>query len=253
MLRTLIFRYSNATSSKEEWLRAQTFEFYANKIQTVHIFSPRLNHLCWRKSFVCRFQKRKKKKAVFCGAHNAGIHLSKKKKKSPTLLSDSGSCVWRLQLVRVAVRESQPLDALLDALGQVRTLLLIAWQGEAIVVAAPAAVQHGVWVGLQVWPLVVGERHGEERLRVAHKLVDVSLASHLLGGCGRRGVNNVCTRRIVETRQEWNRSNRVCSFAGKAAVKYLLFEKDCKSWSLINKCSTFWLVGWREIHLKTVS
>lgn len=34
-------------------------------------------------------------------------------------------------------------------------------------------------VRLQHRPLVVGERHGEERLGVAHKLVDVSLARHL--------------------------------------------------------------------------
>lgn len=82
-------------------------------------------------------------------------------------------------LVWVAVGESQSLDALLPAFSQVRTLLLIAGQGEAVLLAGG---RDGVRVGLQTRPLVVWESHGEERLGVAHKLVDVPFPSHLKDG-----------------------------------------------------------------------
>lgn len=79
-------------------------------------------------------------------------------------------------LVRVAVGESQSPDALLHPFGEVRTLLLVAGQQEAVVLAGG---QDGVRVGFQARPLVVWEGHGKERLGVAHELVDVPLTGHL--------------------------------------------------------------------------
>lgn len=93
-------------------------------------------------------------------------------------------CVCVCGLVRVAVGESQSLDALLHPFSEVRALLLVAGQQEAVVLAGG---QDGVRVGFQARPLVVWEGHGKERLGVAHELVDVPLACHL--GANRRQKN----------------------------------------------------------------
>lgn len=79
-------------------------------------------------------------------------------------------------LVRVTVGESQSPDALLHPFGEVWALLLVAGQQEAVVLAGG---QDGVRVGFQTRPLVVWEGHGEERLGVAHELVDIPLTGHL--------------------------------------------------------------------------
>lgn len=86
------------------------------------------------------------------------------------------ACVCVCGLVRVAVGESQSLEALLHPFGEVRAILLVAGQQEAVVLAGG---QDGVWVSFQARPLVVWEGHGEERLGVAHELVDVPLTGHL--------------------------------------------------------------------------
>lgn len=91
-------------------------------------------------------------------------------------------------LVWVAVGESQPLDALLPSFGQVRAFLLVAGQGEAILLTGR---QDGVRVGLQTRPLVVWESHGEKRLRVAYKLVDIPFPSHLQDESEEREMNDV--------------------------------------------------------------
>lgn len=79
-------------------------------------------------------------------------------------------------LAQVAVGESQSLDALLPSFSQVWTLLLVAGQGEAVVLAGR---QDGVRVSFQTRPLVVGESHGEKRLGVAYELVDIPFPGHL--------------------------------------------------------------------------
>ena len=87
-----------------------------------------------------------------------------------------GEPLWCL--VAVAVWEGQAGRALLGGVQQIGGVFVVVAERQGVVVCAGQAV----WVGLQAGPLVVGEGHGEQGLRVAHKLVHVPLAGHLKGG-----------------------------------------------------------------------
>lgn len=104
------------------------------------------------------------------------VHTARLKQRSVIPGCDVSRCCGAVSLVRVTVRESQSLDTLLPCFSQVWTLLLVAGQRENILLTGR---QRGVWISLQTRPLVVWESHGEQRLGVAHKLVDVPLPSHL--------------------------------------------------------------------------
>ena len=107
---------------------------------------------------------------LFPGTYIPRVYMLK------TLLSNSASScqishvssnLW--SLIRVVFGESPPLS-------QVGTLLLIAGRRGAFFLAGG---QDGVRVGLQTRPLVVWERHGEQRVGVAYELVDVPLPGNL--------------------------------------------------------------------------
>lgn len=85
-------------------------------------------------------------------------------------------CVATLRwLVAVAVWEGQACHTLLPDVQQVGSAFVVVSEGHSVVVQP----RQTVGVDLQIGPLVVRESHGEECLRVTHKLVHVPLTSHL--------------------------------------------------------------------------
>ena len=77
--------------------------------------------------------------------------------------------------VAVAILKRQARHALLPSVQQIRRDVFIVCEWHCVFIQARETVR----IGLEVGPLVVRERHGEKRLRIAHKLVHVPLTGHL--------------------------------------------------------------------------
>lgn len=78
-------------------------------------------------------------------------------------------------LVVVAIWEGQASHTLLPGLQQVGSSFIVMGEGNSVIVQPRQTVR----VDLQVGLLVVRKGHGEESLRVTHKLVHIPLTSHL--------------------------------------------------------------------------
>lgn len=91
--------------------------------------------------------------------------------------------------VRITVRKGHPGYTLLPTIHNIGSALIIVGQGQGVVVQS----WETIGISFQGGPLIVGKGHGEESLRVAHKLVHVPLTGNL--GDQRRANKHSCQAR----------------------------------------------------------